>query len=32
LTFIGYTVYRRGFHYKKSDIAILCLLLLFLFV
>jgi hypothetical protein len=29
---LGYTIYRRGFHYKKSDIAILCLLLIFLFV
>ena len=32
LTFIAYTIYRRGFHYKKSDIAILCLLLIFLFI
>ena len=24
-TLIGYTIYRRGFHYKKSDIAVLCL-------
>lgn len=31
LALLGYTIYRRGFHYKKSDIAILCLLLLFLF-
>ena len=31
LTLIGYTIYRRGFHYKKSDIAILCMLLIFLF-
>ena len=29
---LGYTIYRRGFHYKKSDIAILCMLLIFLFV
>lgn len=29
---VGYTVYRRGFHYKKSDIAVLILLALFLFV
>ena len=29
---LGYTIYRRGFHYKKSDIAILCLLAIFLFV
>lgn len=29
---LGYTIYRRGFHYKKSDIAILCALLIFLFV
>ncbi len=27
---LGYTIYRRGFHYKKSDIAILCMLLIFL--
>ncbi len=32
LTLIGYTIYRRGFHYKKSDIAVMCLLLLFLFI
>lgn len=32
LTFIGYTIYRRGFHYKKSDIIILCLLSIFLFI
>lgn len=32
LTFIGYAIYRRGLHYKKSDIAILCLLALFLFI
>ncbi len=30
LTFIGYTVYRRGFHYKKSDIIVLLALLIFL--
>ena len=29
---LGYTIYRRGFHYKKSDIAILCALLIFLFI
>ena len=29
---LGYTIYRRGFHYKKSDIGILCMLLIFLFV
>lgn len=29
---LGYTIYRRGFHYKKSDIAVLCLLIIFLFV
>ena len=27
---LGYTIYRRGFHYKKSDIAILCALAIFL--
>jgi len=32
LAILGYTIYRRGFHYKKSDIAILCMLLIFLFV
>ena len=32
LTFIGYTIYRRGFHFKKADIAILGLLLMFLFI
>lgn len=32
LAFVGYTIYRRGFHYKKSDIAILCMLLIFLFI
>jgi len=31
-TLIGYTIYRRGFHYKKSDIAVMLLLLIFLFV
>ena len=29
---LGYTIYRRGFHYKKSDIAILLLLFIFLFI
>ena len=29
---LGYTIYRRGFHYKKSDIAVLCALLIFLFI
>ena len=29
---LGYTIYRRGFHYKKSDIAVLCLLAIFLFL
>ncbi len=29
---LGYTIYRRGFHYKKSDIAILCAMLIFLFL
>jgi hypothetical protein len=27
---LGYTIYRRGFHYKKSDIAMLCIFLIFL--
>ena len=30
LAFIGYTVYRRGFHYKKSDIIVLAALSVFL--
>ena len=29
---LGYTIYRRGFHYKKSDIAILAAMLVFIFV
>ena len=32
LALIGYTIYRRGFHYKKSDIAVLCALSIFLFI
>jgi len=32
LTILGYTIYRRGFHYRKSDIAVMLLLLIFLFV
>ncbi|MBE6610667.1 MAG: hypothetical protein E7634_08370 [Ruminococcaceae bacterium] len=32
LAFLGYTIYRRGFHYKKSDLIILGILPLFLFV
>ncbi len=32
LAAIAYTIYRRGFRYKKSDIAVLCLLIIFLFV
>ncbi len=32
LALIGYTIYRRGFHYKKSDIIILIGLILFLFI
>ena len=32
LTILGYTIYRRGFHYKKDDIAVLCILAFFLFV
>lgn len=31
-TVIGYTLYRRGFHYKKSDVAVMLSLLLFLIV
>ena len=31
-TIFGYTIYRRGFHYKKSDIAVMLLLLIFLFL
>lgn len=30
--FLGYTIYRRGFHYKRSDIIILLSLLVFLFI
>ena len=29
---LGYTIYRRGFHYKRSDIIILLSLLVFLFI
>lgn len=32
LAFVGYTIYRRGFHYKKSDIIILASMLIFLFL
>ena len=32
LAFVGYTIYRRGFHYKKSDIIILSSMILFLFL
>ncbi len=32
LAILGYTIYRRGFHYKKSDIAILLSLIIFLFI
>ncbi|MBQ3000755.1 MAG: hypothetical protein IJD63_03295 [Oscillospiraceae bacterium] len=32
LAILGYTIYRRGFHYKKSDILFLCISLIFLFV
>ena len=31
LAILGYTIYRRGFHYKKRDIAILVALFAFLF-
>jgi hypothetical protein len=30
LAMLGYTIYRRGFHYKKSEIIFLCSLLIFL--
>lgn len=30
LTLIGYTIYRRGFHYKKADIVFICSLFIFL--
>ncbi len=32
LTFVGYTIYRRGFHYKKSDLIILASMTVFLFL
>ena len=32
LAFIAYTIYRRGFHYKKSDVAVLCSLFLVWFI
>lgn len=32
LTFIGYTIYRRGFHFKKIDIAVLCALAIFMLI
>jgi hypothetical protein len=32
LAFVGYTIYRRGFHYKKSDLIILASLIIFLFL
>lgn len=32
LAFLGYTIYRRGFHYKRSDIIILLSLIVFLFI
>jgi hypothetical protein len=32
LAILGYTIYRRGFHYKKSDIAILLSLIIFMFI
>ena len=32
LAILGYTIYRRGFHYKKSDIAILLALFILLFI
>jgi hypothetical protein len=30
LALLGYTIYRRGFHYKKSDIIILASMLIIL--
>ena len=32
LALLGYTIYRRGFHYKKSDIIILASMIVFLFL
>ena len=32
LAFLGYTIYRRGFHYRRSDIIILLSLIVFLFI
>lgn len=32
LAFVGYTIYRRGFHYKKSDLIILAAMIVFLFL
>ncbi len=32
LVLLGYTIYRRGFHYKKSDIIVMCSLVVFLFI
>ena len=32
IAILGYTIYRRGFHYKKSDIIVLLSLIIFLFV
>ncbi|MBQ7344020.1 MAG: hypothetical protein IJW53_04565 [Clostridia bacterium] len=32
LALLGYTIYRRGFHYKKSDFIILASLIIFLFI
>ncbi len=32
LVLLGYTIYRRGFHYKVSDIIVMCSLVVFLFI
>ena len=32
LAVVGYTIYRRGFHYKKSEVALLIGLIQFLFI
>ena len=31
LALVGYTIYRRGFHYKRSDIIILASMIVFIF-
>jgi len=32
IAFVGYMIYRKGFHLKKSDWIVLCMLIFFLFV